>query len=117
MICRSDHSVAERELQARGPYDTAIKGSSALLAALLRNIIAEIAIALDLDAAAIFNDFKNLFDTMDLAILMEEAIVSNFPLPWLVLDLYDVVSVIGVSIRRHNWVYRYRYIEQRDILH
>ena len=31
---------------------------------------------------------------------------------------YDVVSVIiGVSIRRHNWVYRYRYIEQRDILH
>ena len=61
-------------------YDTAKVGSSALLAALERNLKAEVAKWLGQKFASIFNDYAQFVDTLNINGLMEEAIYAvSFP--------------------------------------
>lgn len=87
MLCRSTNSVKEWEEEFMTDYETATKGSSALVAALVRNVVAEVAVALGLIAAGVFNDYINFFDTIDLPTLITEAIHSKFPGEWLTIAI------------------------------
>ena len=58
MILRVDESVRKWEIENAQAYDTAQVGSSALLAALKRNLKAEVAKWLGQEFAAIFNDYE-----------------------------------------------------------
>ena len=68
-------------------YDTAAIGSSALTAALKRNVWAEVAKFLGGFSACVFNDFEKFFDTLDIPTLLTEAIYAEFPARKLVLVL------------------------------
>ena len=68
------------EINNSAAYDTCGKGKSALLAALLRNLTAEVATLIGDHAVTMFNDFQKLFDNIDLVVLMQEAVHLNVPL-------------------------------------
>ena len=74
---RADQQVRQWELDNEQPYDTASIGSSALLAALSRNLAAEVAHWLGLEFASIFNDYEKYFDSMDLETLFVEAVCGQ----------------------------------------
>ena len=57
MDMRADKSVQDWENRNNSPYDKATKGSSALSAALIRNVRAEVAHYNDDVSAAVFNDY------------------------------------------------------------
>ena len=102
MALRTNNTVPQWEADNKQPYDTASKGASALTAALVRNVRAEIAAWLGLHSAAVFNDYHKFFDTMDIEVLVHEAIKNNFPIAELTLALQQhlaprVVQVAGVS--------------------
>ena len=61
-------------------YDAAKKGSSALTAALCRNLLVEISYWLDLASTLVLLDFAKFFDTMDPVYLMKEAKNYDYPL-------------------------------------
>ncbi len=87
MPLRADNEVRNWELENKQDYDKASVGSSALLAALKRNLSAEIAHWLGKEFATILNDFDKFFDTVDLKTLMTEAIHSGFPISQLAFAL------------------------------
>ena len=74
MMCRIDNTVKDWEAQVKQPYDSAGKGSSALEPALIRNMRAEIAHWNNEFSAAILHDFEKFFDTIDIPILINQAI-------------------------------------------
>ena len=78
MISRK--SVPQWEAQNVRKYDTAYKGSSCLTAALKRNVIREVAGILNKPCTAVFNDFHKLFDSIDIPVLIDEAIATDYPL-------------------------------------
>jgi len=80
MAMRANTTVREWEIANKQSYDTATIGSSALMAALRRNVRAELAFWLKQSFATILNDYEKYFDTMDLRVLMVEAIHTDFPL-------------------------------------
>jgi len=80
MTLRANTSVREWEVENKQEYDTATVGSSALMAALRRNLRAELAFWLSEHFATILNDYEKYFDTLDLRVLMVEAIFTRFPL-------------------------------------
>ena len=90
MMLRADSHVRQWEIDNAQSYDTAKVGSSALSAALKRNLKAEVSKWLGKEFAAIFNDYEKYFDTLDLCVLMEEAIYCQFPL-----------SQIAFSLQQH----------------
>ena len=61
MCLRADDEIAEREDNNRQEYDKATRNSSALLAALWRNLMAELAHWLGDQFAAILDDFEKFF--------------------------------------------------------
>ena len=61
------------------PFDTAQVGSSALIAAMKRNLRAQLAYWLGEGAAAVFNNFEKFFDTVDVSTLVVEAVKTSFP--------------------------------------
>ena len=61
------------------PHDTAKKGNSALDAALGRNLLAEVAFWIGQVFGAALNDFHKFFDTIDVSVLMQEAIKCQYP--------------------------------------
>jgi hypothetical protein len=79
MALRADKSVSNWEKQNNQKYDKAGVGSSALLAALARNVSAEVAYWLNEDSASVFNDFHKFFDTIDVSTLLKEAALTEFP--------------------------------------
>jgi hypothetical protein len=87
MPLRADNEVRNWELENKQDYDKASVGSSALLAALKRNLSAEIAHWLGKEFATILNDFDKFFDTVDLKTLMTEAIHSGVPISQLAFAL------------------------------
>jgi len=87
MPLRADEQVRKWELDNHTDYDKASPGSSALMAALKRNLSAEISHWLGKKFATILNDFDKFFDTVDLQTLMVEAINNKFPLSQLVFAL------------------------------
>jgi len=79
MLMRADVDIREWELNNSAPFDTAKIGSSALLAALKRNLRAELACWLGEIALAVFNDFEKFFDSLDIPKLLEQAVLTSFP--------------------------------------
>jgi hypothetical protein len=80
MILRIDETVRKCKIENAQAYDTAKVGSSALLAALKRNLKAEVAKWLGQEFASMFNDYEKFFNTLDLNVSMEDAIHFGFPL-------------------------------------
>ena len=102
MMCRMDNTVKGWEAQVRQPYDSAGKGSSALESALIRNMLAELAHWSNEYSAAILHDFEKIFDTIDIPILLDQAIRNHFPATELFLALQQhlaprVIQVAGFS--------------------
>ena len=60
-------------------YDTASIGSSALLAALKRNLRAEVAFWIGDKFAAILNDYDKSLDNIEISTLLEKAVYIRFP--------------------------------------
>ena len=60
-------------------FDTSKKGSSALVAALSRNLAAEIAFFRGKQSIAAFNDFFKFFDTIFLPALIEKLKELSYP--------------------------------------
>jgi len=102
MVCRSDDKVKKWEVQNTQTYDAATPGSSALTAALLRNLRAEVAGWLGKFSGTILNDYQKFFDTLDIVELVKEAYANDFPLDQLTLALQQhlaprVIQVNGFS--------------------
>jgi len=76
---RDQQETKNWELANTAEYDTCKSGSSALFAAIVRNVDAEIANWLDMHAGSILNDFKKFFDSMNINILLTEAIHTRYP--------------------------------------
>ena len=70
MILRMDGEIRQWELDNKSKFDAACIGSSALTAALKRNVWAEVVKFLDGCSACAFNDFGKLFDTLDIPTLL-----------------------------------------------
>ena len=81
MTLRSNFSGRDWELNSIQSYDEASVGSSALLAALGRNLKAELAVWLKQHFAAIPNNYEQYIATLELIVLMHEAVFPYFPLP------------------------------------
>ena len=107
MTLRADNSVKEWEIANRQTYDKATVGSSALLAALKRNLVAEIAVWLGRRHATVLNDYEKFFDTLDVRQLMIESIYEEFPIDKLAYALQQhlaprVLQVNGCSSKPLN---------------
>jgi hypothetical protein len=76
---RADEEIKVWESNNMSPFDTARKGSSALHAALVRNVKAEVAVKLGKCAASVFIDYEKFFDSIDIPTLLVEAIKVGFP--------------------------------------
>ena len=87
MTLRGNASVREWELENIQDYDKATVGASALLAALRRNLRAELAFWLGEQFVSVLNDYEKNFDTLDLSVLMEGAVYTDFPLAPLAFSL------------------------------
>jgi hypothetical protein len=92
MALRADDKVQCWEHDNKQGYDTAKAGSSALLAALARNLTAELAHWLGLQFASIYNDYHKFFDTLDLLTVMLQAIRTGFPLDRLAFALQQHIA-------------------------
>ena len=79
MFMRTDKKIREWEINNMEDYDSARIGGSALHAALKRNLRAEVAFWLGHESAAMFNDFEKFFDTIDIKILIQNALDEGFP--------------------------------------
>jgi hypothetical protein len=79
IMCRADSDVRKWELDSARDFDTARVKSSALLAALRRNLHSEICFWLGMMVVSIFNDFQQFFDTLCIITLLVEAVYNEFP--------------------------------------
>ena len=73
------HHVKQWESENIEEYDSATKGSSALVAALVRNLRAELAFFNNCQSIAIFNDYMKFFDTIDLKVLKQCCMQLEYP--------------------------------------
>ena len=73
--------IKEWEMLNLQAYDTSCKGSSALVAALTRNLTAEVAHYTGQKSVAVFNDCLKFFDTINIEELISQATSALFPLP------------------------------------
>ncbi len=112
MECRADEEVEVWERENKTVYDSAAERSSAFLSACLRNLKAEVASMLGISICCLYNDFHNLFGSLDLVTLIDKARQANFPLESLVrilaqhtapkvIQLKDTLSSQGVSVSRY----------------
>ena len=62
-----------------GFWDDAVRGSSALMAAIKRNISREARVALGISGAQILWDFEKFFDDMEVGILVMAALRYGYP--------------------------------------
>ena len=81
---RSQSAVREWELKNMDDFDTCKPGSSALYAALGRALQAELAHYTQEIAGGAFHDWSKFFDSMNISILLTEALETDYPrLHWL----------------------------------
>ncbi len=78
-MCRHIGTIDEWDINNEYVHDTAQKGNSAQLAALLRNLEAEIAIVLDFATGGFFFDYEKLFDHLDISLLLASCIKLQLP--------------------------------------
>ena len=79
MLMRANTQTRQWEKDNAASFDSCRSGSSALQAALVRNLRAELGFWLGEHVASVFNDFEKFFDSIDIPILLQEAIHCNFP--------------------------------------
>ena len=89
--CIFDKVVAWEEANVQS-YDAAARGSSSLQASLYRNLLSEVAYYNEEEILAIFNDYDKFFDRIDIAILVNKIISTNYPLKDAVLALQQHLS-------------------------
>ena len=87
MAMRGLKGIRQWELEHTQAYDTAKTHSSALYAALIRGLKAEVAVRLNKIPAAIFNDFHQFFDHLDIVELILAAIKCELPMDLLIMAL------------------------------
>ena len=92
--------IRQWELEHTQAYDTAKTHSSALYAALIRGLKAEVAVRLNKIPAAIFNDFHQFFDHLDIVELILAAIKCELPMDLLIMALQQHLAprIIRVSV-------------------
>jgi hypothetical protein len=78
--CRCRNEVAKWEQEHAAQQDLAKKGSCALQAAVKRLLVAEVAQLLGLHSIAAMWDMEKLFGTIDVSILVQEALEAKYPL-------------------------------------
>ena len=86
------HSVIKWELDNLQSYDSASRGSSALLAALHRSLLSEVAEYSGEETVAAFNDYDKFFDNVDIEILVDKLIDNGYPLTEAAISLQQHVS-------------------------
>lgn len=89
---RSRNEVALWEEDNTGDFDTAGKGKSALIAAAYRGLQAETYKYTEEQVIGVFHDFEKIFDTIDLATLMQKTRECNFPILHLALTMQQHVA-------------------------
>ena len=72
-------SITRWESQHNGTHNTCAKGISAIGAAAIRNLIAEIAHWLNFEVISAFNDLWKFYDSVDIASLLVEAVHTEYP--------------------------------------
>lgn len=77
---RGREQVGQWEDANTGPCDTAGKGKSVLLAAAYRSIKAEVYGQTEDQVIAVCHDCEKFFDTIDMPILIEQALELDFPI-------------------------------------
>ena len=87
MCLRGLKGVPKWERMFTQAYDKAKRGSSCLLTALARGLRAEIAHWCKRVPVAVFNDMEKFFDSIDIELLLHEAIQLDFPADILVMAL------------------------------
>ena len=87
MAMRGLKGIRQWKIEHTQKYDTAKTHSSALYAALIRGLKAEVATRLNKIPAAIFNDFHHFFDHLDIVELILAAIKCELPMDLLVMAL------------------------------
>ena len=85
IICKHAFSVQHWEESTDTVHESAGKGKSALAAALIRNITAEVTVGCGGFVGALLNDFEKFYDHIDISTLILQGIKHNFPLEWLVI--------------------------------
>ncbi len=76
---KADVTVSNWEVENTQSYDKAGKGKSALVAAAVLNIKAEVYATLGLFIISAFHDIKKFFDSMNLDILFQAVMDEDFP--------------------------------------
>ena len=82
--------IIQWELAHQGPWDAAVKGSSALRAGLLSLLRDEMAVRLGKDTLVTLWDMEKFYDNIDIEILIQEAITLE----------YDI-SILSLGLQMH----------------
>jgi len=89
MSLSGGHEVEELEDDYTGPFDTAGKCKSALMAAAYRSIEAEVYNYTEEQVIGVFHDMAKFFDTIDIPILISRAKELEFPVLDIMLTLHQ----------------------------
>jgi hypothetical protein len=89
------------ESEHAGFWDTAVRGSSALQAALMRSLFDDVAVARGFSAVSIYDDLEKIYDSVSLGRLRKAAAAEKLPaLPFLV-SLQTFIG--GRALRASGW--------------
>ena len=88
--------IIKWELAHQGPWDAAVKGSSALRAGLLCLLRDEMAIRLGKDTLVTLWDMEKFYDNIDIETLIEEAAMLEYPTILLSLGLQMQMAPRGL---------------------
>ena len=95
VVCKHARSVQGWEDAIDTVHESAGKGKSALAAALIRNIIAQVTVWCGGFVAALLNDFEKLYDHIEIATLILYGIKHEFPLEWLAITIVFIRTFCG----------------------
>ena len=87
--------IVKWELSHQGPWDAAVKGSSALRAGLLSLLRDEMAIRLGLRSLVTLWDMGNFYDNIDICMLIAEAEALDYPTILLCLGVHRHMAPRG----------------------
>ena len=87
----------EWEAKSVGDWDAAIRGSSALRAALLSHVHDEIALYQELERGAILYDMAKFYDNIDICLLCAEAMRCGYPAMMLALGMQMHMALRGLK--------------------
>ena len=94
-------------------WDTAVKGSSALQASLMRKLYDEIAFAEGLSSLGAYFDLEKFYDSISIDGLIELAILAGYPLHILI---FDIIFHLAPRVLKWNGWFSEPLIVGRGIL-